>query len=375
MLHVKPISNKGKDLKNFIDFPHGLYKDDPYYVPELYMTQKSLLSHKHPFFQHGAIQLFLAVDNGKTVGRIAAIFNGNNNRFNNTNEGFFGFFDCINNQNVANALLAEAEKWLRGRGLSTMAGPVNPSTNEVCGMLIQGFDSSPMLLMPYNYPYYIQLMEGYGMGKMVDLVAYALHDHDLGDKPLRLQEALAKRLEAKGITIRPLDLKHNFKHELEQFGKVYNAAWDKNMGFVPMTKAEFDFMGKDIKPIADTDFCLAAEHNGEVVGIALCLPDYNQVFKKIKKGRLFPTGIFKFLAGRKKINRLRILALGVLEPYRKMGIEACFYATIMKNGMAKGYTMGEASWMLEHNDMMNKAIEHMHGKLYKKYRIWEKKLS
>lgn len=369
MIQIKAIPNKGSDLRRFIDFPHDLYKDDPYYVPELFMAQKDLLSSKHPFFLHGAIQLFLAYDGNKIVGRIAAIRNGNHNAFNNVNEGFFGFFDAINNQEVANALLGAAENWLREQKLDNMIGPVNHSTNEACGLLIKGYDASPVVLMTYNFPYYLQLLENYGMTKMVDLVAYALREGSLGDKPVRLQAMLEKRLEQKGITIRPFDLKHNFKSELEEFGKVYNEAWDKNMGFVPMTKEEFAFMGKDLKMIADTDFCLAAEHDGKVVGIALCLPDINQVLKKIKRGRLFPFGIFRFLFGRKKINALRIVALGVLEPYRKMGIEACFYATIMKNGYKKRITFGEASWMLEHNDMMNKALENMNGEHYKTYRL------
>jgi hypothetical protein len=375
MINVKPIPTSGKDLRTFIDFPHDLYKDDPYYVPELFMAQRDLLNtNKHPFYQHGKIQLFLAYKDDKLCGRIAAIINGNHNAFNNTNDGFFGFFDVINDQEIANALLDKAKGWLNEQKASTMIGPVNPSTNEPCGLLIDGYDSSPMILMTYNKPYYKDLLEKYGLTKQVDLVAYALYDGDLKDKPVRLQEALTQRLASKGITIRPFDLKHNFKRELEEFGNVYNEAWDKNMGFVPMTREEFNFMGKDLKMIADTDFCLAAEHNGKVVGIALCLPDINQVLKKIKRGRLFPTGIFKLLFGRKKINALRILALGVTEPYRKMGIEACFYATIMKTGIQKGYRMAEASWMLEHNELMNRGIEHMNGKRYKTYRLFETKL-
>ncbi len=375
MIKIVPIASKGKELKAFIDFPHDLYKDDQFYVPELFMAQRDLLNPgKHPFYLHGQVQLFLAYRGDTIVGRVAGIINGNHNQFNNVQEGFFGFFDCINDQEVANALLKAAEDWIRAKGAQTMVGPVNPSTNEPCGLLVEGYDSSPMIMMPYNKPYYKDLLEKYGLHKQVDLLAYALYDSDLGDKPVRLQEALAARLAARGIVVRPFDLKHNFKRELEQFGKVYNQAWDKNMGFVPMTKEEFNFMGKDMKLIADTDFCLAAEHNGEVVGIALCLPDINQVLKKVKRGRLFPTGIFKLLSGRKKINALRIMALGVLEPYRKMGIEACFYATIMKNALRKGFTMAEASWMLEHNDLMNRAIENMNGKQYKTYRIFEKKL-
>jgi hypothetical protein len=375
MIQIKPIQNKGSELRTFIDFPHDLYKEDPYYVPELFMAQRDLLSPKHPFFLHGRIQLFLAYKNNQLAGRIAAIFNGNHNDFNKVNDGFFGFFDAINDQEVANGLLGAAEAWLKSQKVDSMIGPVNHSTNEACGLLVDGFDSSPMVLMTYNFPYYLQLLENYGLTKQVDLVAYALREEGLGDKPVRLQAMLEKRLEQKGIKIRSFDLKHNFKSELAEFGKVYNAAWDKNMGFVPMTKEEFAFMGKDLKMIADTDFCLAAEHNGEVIGIALCLPDINQVLKKIKRGRLFPFGIFTFLFGRKKINALRIIALGVMEPYRKMGIEACFYATMMKNGKKKGSNFGEASWMLEHNDLMNKALENMNGERYKTYRLLEKKLN
>jgi hypothetical protein len=376
MIEVSAIQTSGKALRQFIDFPHDLFKNDPWYVPELFMAQRDLLNpQKHPFYQHSRIQLFLARRNGQIAGRIAAIINGNHNRFNNANDGFFGFFDSINDQQVADALLQAARSWLLEQKASTMVGPVNPSTNEACGLLIDGFDSSPMVLMPYNPPYYQTLLESYGLAKQVDLVAYALYDTDLGDKPVRLQEALTQRLAAKNITIRNFDLKHNFEKELQAFGDVYNDAWDKNMGFVPMTREELRFMGKDLKMIADTDFCLAAEHEGKVIGIALCLPDINQVFKKIKRGRLFPTGIFKLLTGRKKINALRIVALGVTEPYRKMGIEACFYATIMKKGREKGYKMAEASWMLEHNDLMNRAIEHMHGKRYKTYRLFDLKLS
>lgn len=372
MIQVNKIEAKGKSLKSFIDFPHDLYAGDPNYVPELFMAQRDLLSPaKHPFFKHSEMQLFMAFQDGKAVGRIAAILNNNNNKFNNTTDGFFGFFDCIDNQEIANQLLDTARAWVKAKGMNTFIGPVNPSTNEACGLLVQGFDSPPMVMMPYNKAYYINLLENYGLKKQVDLWAHALYKENVGDKPVRLYDALVERLKAKGVTIRKIDLGKNFKQELQSFGEVYNAAWDKNMGFVPMTKEEFEFMGKDLKLVADPDYCLVAEHEGKVVGVSLCLPDINQVLKKIKRGRLFPTGIFKLLLGRKKINALRVMALGVLEPYRKMGIEACFYAGIMKKGFEKGIVMAEASWILEHNDMMNRALEHINSKVYKIYRIYE----
>lgn len=372
MIEIRKIEAKGKSLKSFIDFPHDLYVDDPNYVPELFMAQRDLLSpHKHPFFLHSEMQLFMAFQQGKAVGRIAAILNNRNNQFNNTKDGFFGFFDCIDSQAVADKLLDAARDWVRQKGMNTFIGPVNPSTNEACGLLVEGFDSPPVVMMTYNKPYYISLLEHYGLQKKVDLWAHALYKEQVGDKPIRLFDALVERLKAKGITIRNIDLGKNFKQELLHFGEVYNSAWDKNLGFVPMTKEEFAFMGKDLKMVADADYCLVAEHEGKIVGVSLCLPDINQILKKIKRGRLFPTGIFKLLLGRKKIDAIRVMALGVLEPYRKMGIEACFYAGIIKAGMQKGVKMAEASWILEHNDMMNRALEHINSKVYKKYRIYE----
>ncbi|MDB5249880.1 MAG: hypothetical protein JWQ40_4274, partial [Segetibacter sp.] len=188
---------------------------------------------------------------------------------------------------------------------------------------------------------------------------------------VKLQEAIQKRLEQKHVTIRPINVK-DFKNEVSKVREIYNSAWDKNLGFVPMTEKEFNYLAKDLKMILDPDFCLVAEHEGKMVGFALAVPDINQVQIKIKKGRLLPTGIFKLLFGRKKINYVRIITLGVIEAYRKMGIEACFYARIIKTGAEKGINAGEASWILETNEMMNKGLQNINGKVYKTYRIYEK---
>lgn len=375
MVKVLPVRASGKTLKAFIDYPHTLYKGDPYYVPELFIAQKDILSaDKNPFYRHAEMQLFLAYKEGVVVGRIAAILNRNHNRFNDNREGFFGFFDCENDPAVASALLDAAAEWLAQKGADAIVGPVNPSTNDACGLLVEGFDSRPMIMMPYNDRYYMGLLEQWGLRKQVDLLAHALYAGEVGDKPLRLAQALSQRLENKGIVIRKIDFKGNFAGELAKFAKVYNEAWDKNLGFVPLTPEELEHMGKSLKTIADEDFCLVAEHHGEAIGICLCIPDINQIFAKIPRGRLFPLGLWKLLTQRKKINALRIMALGVLEPYRKLGIEACFYAAVMKRGLERGFQMAEASWILEHNDMMNKGIEHMNGKVYKRYRIYEKTL-
>lgn len=371
MRYVKAVSDK-KGLKSFIDFPHELYKNDANYVPELFIAQRDLLT-KHPFLDHSSIQLFLAYDNDIIVGRIAAIRNNNHNRFNNTNDGFFGFFDSVNDHGIVKLLMEQAEQWLRNQGLQTMIGPVNPTTNETCGLLVEGFTSAPVAMMTYNFPYYASLLEKVGFSKKTDLLAYNIPATSLNDKSVRLMDGIRQRLAGKGITVRPGNLK-NFKQEVDGLRNVYNDAWDKNLGFVPMTNDEFNYMAKDLKLVLDPDFCLVAEHEGKPVAFALCIPDINQIQIKIKKGRLLPTGIFKLLFQRKKINAIRVIALGVTEPYRKMGIEAIFYATIIQKGLEKNMVRAEASWILEGNDMMNRAIEHINGSVYKRYRIYEKGL-
>lgn len=363
-----------RQLKAFIDFPHALYKDDPHYVPELYIAQKDLLTPgKHPFHEHSTLQLYLAYQDGNVVGRIAAILNNNHNTFNNAKDGFFGFFDCVKDGEVANLLFQEVRQWLTEKGAKTMIGPVSFSTNETCGMLVEGFDSSPAAMMPYNYPYYITLLENLGFQKKVDLLAYQFGADGYNDKPYRLSKVIRARLEQKGITIRPISLK-NYKQEAEKLREIYNSAWDKNLGFVPMTPKEFDYMAKDLKLIVDPDFCLVAEHEGKIIGFSLAIPDINQILKKIKRGRLLPTGIFKLLTQRKQINAVRIIALGVVEGYRKLGIEAVFYGAAMQKHREKKMQSAEASWILENNVMMNQGLLKMGARPYKKYRIFEKAL-
>ncbi|MFT2010721.1 hypothetical protein ACMA1I_18755 [Pontibacter sp. 13R65] len=373
MKQVLPVNTR-QELKAFIDFPHALYEGDAYYVPELYIAQKDLLTPgKHPFHEHSTLQLYLAYHQGKVVGRIAAILNNNHNAFNHTQDGFFGFFDCVDDGEVADMLFRQVQQWLLSKGSKTMIGPVNFSTNETCGLLVEGFNSSPMAMMPYNYQYYGPMLERLGLHKKVDLLAYQFLAENFNDRPYRLSEAFRKRLAQKGINIRPINLK-NYKEEAANLREIYNSAWDKNLGFVPMTPKEFDYMANDLKLIVDPDFCLIAEHNGKMIGFSLAIPDINQILKKIKKGRLLPTGLFKLLLLRKKINAVRIIALGVVEGYRKLGIEACFYGAAMQKYREKNMKMAEASWVLENNVLMNQGLLHMDAKPYKRYRIYEKAL-
>lgn len=360
-------------LRSFIDFPHNLYRDDPNYVPELFIAQKDLLT-THPFHKHSAIQTFLAYDGEKIVGRIAAILNNNHNSFNKVKDGFFGFFDCINDQETADLLFKAAAEWLKEKGADQkFIGPVNFSTNEACGLLIKGFDSPPFLMMTYNAPYYSVLIEGAGFAKQIDLIAWHWEGDGYDDKSVRLLDALKERLKRNNIIIRKVNLK-NFKEETAKLREVYNSAWDKNSGFVPLTDEEFDYLAKDLKLILDPDFALVAEQQGKIVGFGLALPNFNEIFKQVKRGRLFPAGIFKILLNKSKVKSLRIYALGIVDGYRKMGIEACLYGTIIKEYKRKGFKHAEAGWTLENNVMINEAIIAIKGDPYKTYRIYEKNL-
>ncbi|MFB9844791.1 hypothetical protein [Mucilaginibacter ginsenosidivorans] len=369
MKKVIPVSNK-KELANFIDFPHELHKNDPNYVPELFIAQRDILT-THPFHKHSSLQTFLAYDGDKIVGRICAILNNNHNKFNGTNDGFFGFFDCINDQETANLLINTAIDWLKEKKVVKIIGPVNPSTNETCGLLIKGFDSPPMVMMTYNPPYYVDLLEKAGFKKQVDLLAWHWDKTSYNDKSVQLLDKLQDRLKRSDVLIRKVNLK-KFKEEAAALREVYNTAWDKNMGFFPMTNEEFDYTAKDLKMILDPDFCLLAEQHGKIVGFGVAIPDVNQVLIKIKKGRLLPTGLFKLLFGKSKIKGIRIMLLGVIDGYRKMGIEAVLYGNIIKEYRRKGLEYAEASWTLEHNDMVNRAIEAIGGDQYKTYRLYEK---
>jgi len=361
-----------KELASFIDFPHDLYKNDPLYVPELFIAQRDLLT-THPFHNHSSLQCFLLFDGDQITGRITAILNNSHNQFNGTVDGFFGFFDVINDFESANLLISAAEKWLITRNLKTIIGPVNFSTNESCGLLIKGFNYPPVVMMPYNAPYYVNLLEENGFIKKVDLIAWRFEGDTYDDRSVKLLGRLEERLARSQITIRKINMK-NFKEDAEKLREVYNSAWDKNMGFVPLNEEEYNYQAKDLKMILDADFCYLAEQNGKIVGFGAAIPDINQIQARIHRGRLLPLGIFKLLFGLKKVNGIRILLLGVVGGYRKLGIEACIYGNIIKTYKRKGFKYAEASWTLEHNDLVNNAIKAIQGEPYKTYRIYEKQL-
>lgn len=361
------VIRKARHLNAFLKLPWYIYKGDPNWVPPLLSDQKKILHPKiNPFFQHAQMTRLVARSNGRVVGRICAIDDRAHVEYWEEPVGFFGFFECENDQEVANALLKAAADWLKPRGLDFMRGPVNPSTNDTCGLLIEGFDSPPVFMMPYNPPWYADLLEGTGLAKVKDLYAYRLHKDELPKKIIQAGEKFKASL---NIRVRTIDLK-NFDQELERVRQVYNQAWEKNWGFVPMTSAEFDHAADDMKKVLDPQLAFLAEDGDKPVGFSLGLPDYNVAFKHMN-GRLFPFGIIKFLTYRKKIKGIRVLTMGVIKEYRKRGVDVVFYLETLKNAEAAGYEWGELSWVLEDNVAMNRVAKMIDAQVYKRYRIYE----
>lgn len=370
MLRIEKIVYPHK-IKEFIDFPHELYKGDPAYVPEIYLGQKDLLNpKKHPFFEHSKLDMFLAYKGDEPVGRIAAIRNNNHIKHTGKQEGFFGFFECIEDYEVAKLLFDTAKDWVKKEGLEVIVGPTSFSTNEIFAWHIDAFDIPPMMSMGYNKPYYPRFAEQYGFKKKTDLFAYNISHDKMDEKSIRVSKAFEERLKTKGITIRTVNLK-TFKEDAERANAVFNSAWEKNTSFVPMTKNEFMHLANDMKMIMEPSLCFLAEHEGKLIGFSFSFPDVNQVLRTVKKGRLLPTGIFKLLFGRKKIKKIRVVVLGVVEGYRKMGIEACFYAKTMQWCKDHGITNAEASLILETNEMMNQGLININAEVYKTYRLYE----
>lgn len=366
-LEIVPVRNR-QTRKQFLEFPYQLYRGDPNWVPPLRLAQKELFdTRKHPFYAHADVEFFLALREGRPVGRIAAILDHNYNRYWDQKAGFFGFFECLEDEEAAALLLGTARAWLTGKGAEIVRGPVNPSTNYECGLLIDAFDSPPMVMMTYNRPYYAALIEKAGLRKAKDLYAYIGSSAKAdGEKAGRIAERVAR---TKSVRVRPISMK-NFWKDVEKVWQVYNSAWSRNWGFVPMTRDEFTGSAKEMKQILDPDFVLLGEVGDRVVGFALALPDINVALKRAN-GRLFPFGLLKILYYGRLVKRLRVIALGVVEEFRTAGVAAAFYATLIRNGRLKGYEEGEMSWVLEDNVLMNRSVRALGARHYKTYRVYE----
>jgi GNAT superfamily N-acetyltransferase len=368
-VEIAPVSG-GRDLEQFISFPYDHYRGDPMWAPQLRMDVRTLLSpKKNPFFQHAEAQYFLARSNGRPVGRIAAIKNDAHNRTWQDKVGFYGFFESVDDQAVADALFDAAGAWLRARGCDTMRGPASPSTNDECGLLVDGFETPATLMMPHNPRSYVALTERAGFHKAKDLICYESTYTELPERLDRGAKLVAQR---RGITLRSLDLKR-FTQEVETIKGVYNAAWEQNWGTVPLTDAEIDHLAKQLKPIVVPELVVFAEMKGEIIGFGVALPDLNVALRHNPSGRLFP-GLVKVLWHARKISRLRVMLLGALPAYRHTGVDALMYHWIWTQGHARGYRWGEAGWILEDNAPMTNAALNLGFRPYKTYRMYDRAL-
>jgi len=361
-----------RQLDAFIRLPWQIYAGDTNWVPPLVGSEKKMLDPaRNPFWKNAEAAHFMAERDGRLVGRISAILNRRHNDYHQEKTGFWGYFESENEPETAGALFGRAAAWLKERGMSRMLGPANPSLNDPCGLLVDGFKWSPFVLMTYNPLYYVKLVEDAGFKKAMDLWAYILlHNEVVREKIDRVADAVKERSE---VTIRFIRLSR-LNEELAIVRDIYNDAWEKNWGFTPLTDEEIQFVADDFKAILLPELAYIAEMKGKPVGFAFALPDINQILRrKCPKGSLWPFGWFYFLRfNLRKIPTCRIVALGVRREFQNSGIGTLFYQKFMMEGLKRGYKAGELSWVLEVNDLMNRPIQQMGGKPYKTYRLYEK---
>ncbi|MBR2002616.1 MAG: GNAT family N-acetyltransferase [Thermoguttaceae bacterium] len=363
-----------RDKKRFLLFPWEIYKNDPHWIPPLLASEKGLLGYaKDPFYERNQIQTFLAERDGKVVGRIAAILNvGHLERYND-NVGFFGFYESIDDQTVADALFAAAADWLKERGCETMRGPMNPSMNHTVGLLIDGFDSSPFFMMTYNPAYYERLFENVGFAKAQDLYAYWGEIDMLPkvrERYLRTAEMIQERYDVK---LRPLD-KKRFEADVRLFLEIYNRSLSNTWGFVPFSDAELREMAASMKYLMVPELAIVAEVDGKTVGATFCLPDYNPRIKAIN-GRLFPFGFLKLLRKRSEIKRMRIISTNVLPEYQMTGLGLVLLNALVPKTLECGVQEAEFSWVLESNQYSRGSLEKGGAVRNKTYRVYDKKIA
>ena len=369
-VEIRPVRSR-RDLTRFIKLPWRLYDTEPLWVPPLISERRRHLSRRrNPFFEHAEAEYFLAWRDGEPVGRISAHIDRRLNELQDNRWGLFGFFESEDDPRVATALLDAAEGWLRERGTDRMVGPMDFSTNHECGVLVEGHERPPQILENWHHSYYGGLLEGWGLGKVMDLLKWELYISDRGSVLPVIWE-LADKLEPEhGIRLRHLN-KRDLEQEVRRFSVIYNEAWENNWGAVPLTERELKHLGKEIKPILNENWGMFAEKDGETVGAALTVPDFNQVLAKLN-GRLLPFGWLRALRARDEIDSVRVFALGVKPEYQHTGVAAAFYAEHFRMASTTRQTGGEMGWILETNTAMNKAMEAMGGRLVKRFRVYER---
>jgi len=371
---VRPVEGRS-ELTKFIKLPFRLHKGTPWVPPLISERRQFLNRSKNPYFEHAEAEYFLAWRDGRPVGRITAQVDGRWDEFQGGSDGQFGFLEAEDDPAVFAALLGAAEDWVRERGRERLIGPMDFTTNDECGLLIDGFERRPMILEPWHPPYYRERLEPLGYGKKMDLLMWYLRMGELKEG-LKFHPAIheaAEKVESEhGITVRNMR-RRDLEAEIGRFMEVYNSAWETNWGFVPITEEEVNFQASNLKQILDERWAFIAEKGDEVVGAALTLPDINQVMPKLN-GRLLPFGWLRFLLGKRKIDEVRVFALGVKPEYQHTGIAASFYIKHIEATDPDGVMAGDEGWILETNEPMNRAMEGMGGKVVKRYRLYEKPL-
>lgn len=375
-LSVTPVNSRG-DRRAFIQFPYDLYRDSPVWVPPLRMDVAKLINpKKNPFFEHGRMGLFLARSaDGQVVGRIAAIYNGMHLKKYDDGVGFFGFFDVVDDRATAHALLDAAMAWLREQGLTGVRGPANPSLNDTAGLLVDGFDRQPSILMPYNYAYYVDHIESYGFERAMTMWAYYSHIKYINDAKLfRGSELILKRYPT--LSVRPIDM-DRFTDEAKLIMDIYNDAWSDNWGHVPMTDSEFAHLAADMKQIVDPRLIVIVEDDGEAVAFAASLPDLNYALKTLKNGRLLPFGLAKLLMLAKSgvIREIRMPLMGVKRSHHGRGLDALLISKTIEAGREMGVNGCEMSWVLDSNVRLRNALEALNSAIDKEYAMYERSLS
>ena len=373
---VAPLAGRS-DIDRFLRLPWRIYRGNPYWVPPVLDHQRRLLDpRRHPFHRHAEVELYLARRRGTVVGRVAAIVNHHHVAFHAEPVGFFGFFECVNDPDVAEALLDTAGRWLAARGMRAMRGPMSFSTNEECGMLIEGFHVEPAIMMPYNPEYYPRLMERCGLDKAADLLAYRGSRDTV--TPLRREklERLAERVRRRvGADVRAASPRR-FSEELAAITDVYHRAWQENWGFVPLTEAEIEDMGAQLRPLVDPELIRIASVDGRPVGIGLMLPNYNEPIKRVG-GRLWPFGVPYILASRylRRIRGTRLLMLGVVPEYQRQGLDVLLLHELYGAAVRRGYDWCEVGWVLEQNHVMNNTVRTWGLDFSTRYRVYERPLA
>jgi hypothetical protein len=373
---IRPVRTR-RELKRFVKVPFRLHRDRPQWVPPLILERMEFLNRKkNPWFQHGEAEFFIAERDGEPVGRISAQVDSRWDEYQGGSDAMFGFFEATEDPEVVAALFDAAAGWARAKGRRRLLGPMDFTTNDEIGILVEGFERRPMILEPWHPPFYGELIEAEGFAKAMDVLMWELQFGDLKEGKRfdpSIHAAAEKALKDEGIAIRTMR-KREMADEVRRFMDIYNEAWGHNWGFVPITDAEVEFQAKNLKQVIDERWAYMAEKDGEAIGAALTLPDINQVMAKLN-GRLLPFGWARFLLGKRKIDQCRVFALGVKHEHRHTGVAAGLYLKHLEEAAVPGGIVGgEMGWILETNEPMNRAMEGMGGKVVKKYRLYEKRL-